>query len=159
MHRKRGSRALAPLWLAAIAWVAVLFFFSGQTGAESGELSMQVTRLLLKLFPWLPWTAEALHPVVRKRAHFGIFAVEGALLSAALMVTLRRKSGLGAALACALCAGMAALNEYHQSFMEGRSCELRDMLIDSGGAVAGALAAALLLWLLRRRARRRNVII
>ena len=159
MHRKRGSRALAPLWLAAIAWVAVLFFFSGQTGAESGELSMQVTRLLLKLFPWLPWTAEALHPVVRKLAHFGIFAVEGALLSAAMMVTLRRKPGLGAALACALCAGMAALNEYHQSFMEGRSCELRDMLIDSGGAVAGALAAALLLWLLRRRARRRNVII
>ena len=158
MHRKRGSRALAPLWLAAIAWVAVLFFFSGQTGAESGELSMQVTRLLLKLFPWLPWTAEALHPVVRKLAHFGIFAVEGALLSAALMVTLRRKPGLGAALACALCAGMAALNEYHQSFQAGRSCELRDVLIDSCGALTGIALAALIRHI-RRRVRRRNVII
>ena len=159
MHRKRGSRALAPLWLAAIAWVAVLFFFSGQTSVESGELSMRVTRFVLRLFPWLPWTAEALHPVLRKLAHFGIFAVEGALLSSALMVTLGKRPALGASLACVLCAGMAALNEYHQSFIDGRSCELRDVLIDSGGALTGTLAAALILYLLRRHARRRNVII
>ena len=85
--------------------------------------------------------------------------MEGGLLAAALMVTLRRRPALGAALGCALCAGMAALNEYHQSFMEGRSCELRDVLIDSGGAVTGVLAAALILSICRRRARRRNVII
>lgn len=159
MQKKRRSRATVLLWLAAIAWVAVLFFFSGQTGAESGALSMRVTRFLLRIFPWLPWTAEALNPVLRKLAHFGIFAVEGLLLTSAVLTTLRRRPALGVVLACAVCAGMAALNEFHQSFMDGRSCELRDVLIDSGGAAAGALVASLVVLLVRRRARRKNVII
>ncbi len=159
MQKKRRSRATVLLWLAAIAWVAVLFFFSGQTGAESGALSMRVTRFLLRIFPWLPWTAEALNPVLRKLAHFGIFAVEGLLLTSAVLTTLRRRPVLGVVLACAVCAGMAALNEFHQSFMDGRSCELRDVLIDSGGAAAGALVASLVVLLVRRRARRKNVII
>ena len=159
MQKKRRSRATVLLWLAAIAWVAVLFFFSGQTGAESGALSMRVTRFLLRIFPWLPWTAEALNPVLRKLAHFGIFAVEGLLLTSAVLTTLRRRPALGVVLACAVCAGMAALNHNHQSFMDGRSCELRDVLIDSGGAAAGALVASLVVLLVRRRARRKNVII
>ena len=159
MQKKRRSRATVLLWLAAIAWVAVLFFFSGQTGAESGALSMRVTRFLLRIFPWLPWTAEALNPVLRKLAHFGIFAVEGLLLTSAVLTTLRRRPALGVVLACAVCAGMAALNEFHQSFMDARSCELRDVLIDSGGAAAGALVASRGVLLVRRRARRKNVII
>lgn len=155
MRKKRGPVAPVLLWLAAIAWVAVLFFFSGQSGAESGDLSMRVSRLVVRLFPFLPWTAEAINPVLRKIAHFSIFGVEGFLLCAALVCTLRARRGLGAALAFGLSAAMAALNEYHQSFAVDRSCELRDVLIDSGGALMGVLAA-LIAWFIRRRARRRN---
>ena len=39
---------------------------------------------------------------------------------------------------------MAALNEYSQTFAEGRSCEPRDMLIDFAGAVLGIAAAVLI---------------
>lgn len=159
MDKKRRATATKLLWLAAIAWIAVLFFFSGQTGVDSGRLSLMVTRLLMRIFPWLPWPLDVFHTIVRKAAHFCIFAVEGALLAGALMATLRRRGAPGAALAGALCVGMAALNEYHQSFQAGRSCELRDVLIDSCGALTGIALAALIRHICRRRARRRNVII
>ena len=162
MRRKRNPVLTAILWIAAIAWVAVLFFFSGQTAVQSGDLSMRVLKFLLRLFPSIPYPVEVLHPILRKLAHFGIFAVEGFLLGMAMMSSLRVRT-LGGALAAVCCAAMAALNEYHQSFVDGRSCELRDVGIDTGGALAGILFAALILQLIRcaarRRARRENVII
>lgn len=155
---RRGWLPLMLMWAAAAAWIAVLFFFSGQTGAQSGDLSLRVTRLILRAFPFIRASAEALDPVVRKLAHFGIFAVEGFLLGMAMMRTLRRV-GLGVLLATPICAAMAVLNEYHESFIEGRTCSLRDMAIDSGGALAGILLAALICALLRARRKKRNVII
>ena len=41
-------------------------------------------------------------------------------------------------------------------FSEGRSCEGRDMLIDTGGALLGIGAALLLLWIIRRWKRARE---
>lgn len=162
MQGKHNRVLTVILWIAAIGWVAVLFFFSGQTAIQSGNLSMRVLNFLLRLFPSIPYPVEVLHPILRKLAHFGIFAVEGFLLGMALMTSLRART-LGGALAALICMAMAALNEYHQSFSEGRSCELRDVGIDTGGALAGILFAALVLQLIRcaarRRARRGNVII
>ena len=68
-------------------------------------------------------------------------------------------------IAAALCAllmlalgatALAAGNELHQMFSEGRSCEGRDMLIDTGGALLGIGAALLLLWIIRRWKRARE---
>ena len=46
----------------------------------------------------------------------------------------------------------AVTDEYHQTFVEGRSCELRDMLIDSCGVALGVF----LVFLTNRRQRRRQ---
>lgn len=159
MKRERRTALSMFLWLLAIGWVAVLFFFSGQNGVQSSELSMRVLNYLLRLFPGLPYSMEWMHTVLRKMAHFGIFAVEGFLLGMALMTTMQRRA-LGGTIALLCCVAMAGLNEYHQSFMDGRSCALMDVGIDAGGALAGVLFAALILFWRRRRAqRRRNVII
>ena len=47
---------------------------------------------------------------------------------------------------------LAGLDEYHQTFIPGRSGELRDVCVD----LAGAALAAALVWLLLRAARWRN---
>lgn len=155
MRNWRNFRRSVFFWIAAAAWCGVLFYFSGQSGAESSALSMRVTRFVLRLFPFLPFTAAALNPILRDFAHFGIFAVEGFLLGIATMSTLPRRvpGGLLAALSCA---AVAAANEYHQSFVAGRACEAKDMLVDSGGALVGVLMAALALALALRIARRRK---
>ena len=155
MRTRRNPYLCVCLWLAAIGWCGVLFYFSGQSAAISRELSMRFTRFILRLFPSLPYSAATLHPILRKCAHYGIFAVEGLLLASALMVTLRRRFA-GSALTMLICAIMAMLNEYHQSFAEGRSCEIRDMLIDAGGALTGILLAALIFFIVLRAIRRRD---
>ena len=155
MQNKRRAFRLVIFWALAIGWVAVLFIFSGQTGAESGELSLWLTHLVQRLFPWIPLTTDALEHLLRKLAHFSIFAVEGFLLCLAMMESFRDK-GAGALLSGILCTAVAAANELHQSFIEGRSCEGGDVLIDSAGALLGIAVAALAYFLCRRRRRDRR---
>ena len=152
MQKKRKWLWRTLFWALAIGWVAVLFFFSGQTAAESGKLSLWLTHLVQRLFPWIPLTTDALEHLLRKLAHFSIFALEGFLLCLAMMESSRDK-GAGALLSGILCTAVAAANELHQSFIEGRSCEGGDVLIDSAGALLGIAVAALAYFLCRRRRR------
>ena len=154
MQNRRNPMLCTFLWIAVVGWGIVLFYFSGQDGVVSGELSMRFTRFVLRVFPSLPYTARTLDPILRKCAHFFIFAVEGFLLASAMMATLRERI-MGCVLTVLASAVVAVLNEFHQSFSVGRSCEVRDMLIDTGGAVTGVLFAALLFFLILRAARRR----
>ena len=161
MDNWRRSLLSFFLWIAAAAWCGALFYFSGQNGADSSNLSMRVTEFVLRVIPSLPFTANELNPILRDLAHFGIFAVEGFLLGAAMMTSFRPWA-IGGLLAKISCAVVAVCNEIHQSFVDGRSCEVQDMLVDAGGGATGVLFAVLLLALAfglanRRRERRKNV--
>ena len=149
MQNRNNKWLRIILWALALGWGAVLFVFSGQTGPESGDLSRMFTEWLLRVFPGLPWTVWQLEPVLRKLAHFGIFAVEGLLLGLAIMETFQDIS-VGFVLAGMSCTIVAALNEFHQSLVAGRNGNGIDVWIDSAGALCGAVAAALLFWLAGR---------
>lgn len=143
-QRKKAATIFGIL---ALAWIAVLFYFSGQDGVTSEHLSLRFAEKISKWFPWLAMDAVALNPILRKLAHVAIFAVEGFLMGLCLMNAMR--CGRGAVLSITLCAMMAAANEYHQTFAGGRSCSLRDILIDSAGALLGIAVAALLIAIAR----------
>lgn len=141
--RNHGGKSTAIFAAAAIAWIGVLFFFSGQVGEDSSALSGGVTQLL---FGWLlDWGMDfdLLHHCVRKAAHFGIFAVEGCLMGMALLNGLKRRTAvLLTGVGCAL---LAVLNELHQMQAAGRVCSVADMAIDFCGALTGLAAAAAIL--------------
>ena len=48
------------------------------------------------------------------------------------------------------CMGFAGLDEWHQSFVPGRSPALRDVFIDTAGSLAGIYATRLVCWIGRR---------
>ena len=50
----------------------------------------------------------------------------------------------------------AVTDEFHQSFVPGRSCELRDVVIDSCGVLTGVLAALLAEWIRAQREEERR---
>ena len=154
MQNKGRVLRMSIFWLLAIGWIAVLFFFSGQTAVESSALSGWVVDFIRGVFPFNRIPADQLTHVVRKLAHFCIFAVEGFLLCLATAESFQDVS-VGAVLSVIACTALAAANELHQMFFEGRSCEGRDMLIDAGGALLG-VGAALLLHIIRRRKRARK---
>ncbi len=144
-------------FLPAAAWYAVIFAFSAQTGEESGRLSGAVARRSIGLLGELgeifetDWDAFLLLTFfVRKAAHMSIYFILAALLFYALWRSgLRPRPGMAAAVG--LCALLAGLDEFHQTFVPGRDGKLSDVLIDLSGGVC-----FLLFWWLAAALRRKK---
>ena len=138
------------LWrfLPACVWYGVIWFFSAQTGAESQEVSDGVLGLfgydiqnsLMVISLWLSF-------LVRKAAHMGIFFVLTGLLYWALkgMPKWRGWTALG------ICGVLAALDEFHQFFVPGRSGKWQDVCIDLLGGACFFLFLALVRWFQNRK--------
>lgn len=104
------------LWAAAaLAWMGVIWFFSDQPNLSSG----------LTADWWL-----------RKGAHITEYAVLTVLLFAALRGK-NWKTALAGAVVIAIL--YAALDERHQTWIEGRSGNLKDVGIDTAGALLAAV--------------------
>jgi VanZ family protein len=107
-------------WLAPLALMAVIFFFSAQPDLSSG-LGLVDT-------------------IGRKLIHFAQYALLALLWWRALRTKLEdRRAALAAFVVTAL---YAATDEYHQSFVEGRNGSPIDWAIDSAGAAVASLWAA-----------------
>ena len=141
----RKSGRTAALWAAAALWTALLFYLAAQNGAESGALSGRILQIVLRILPGLADAQDILHTVLRKLAHFGGFMIESFLIAAAIKRTWPR---IWLRIGALLCALLAALNELAQLFSGGRSCEIRDMLIDFCGALLGM---GVVHWVARRK--------
>ncbi|RKL68203.1 VanZ family protein [Salipaludibacillus neizhouensis] len=127
-------------WTAAVSWMALIFYLSHQPATESSELSTGITEVILStvesIAPNLDVDMSYFNHIVRKNAHFFAYLTLGLLVLHAM-----RRSGVrgyqGAASALVIGVLYAISDEVHQLFIPGRSGEVRDVLIDSGGASAG----------------------
>ena len=142
----RKSGKAAALWAAAALWTALLFYLAAQNGAESGALSGRILQIVLRILPGLADAQDILHTALRKLAHFGGFMIEGFLIAMAIKRTWPQ---IWLRIGAPVCALLAVLNEITQLFSGGRSCEIRDMLIDFCGALLGMGIAR---WIARRKA-------
>ena len=123
-------------------WMVLIFAFSAFSGDESSLQSGRVVALVLSIVRGLfgENTAVALARAglaffIRKAAHFTEYAVLGFLVARALFL-----NGIRPWMpAILICAAYACLDEFHQSFVPGRSMQLRDVCIDSSGAIVGVL--------------------
>lgn len=136
-----------------------IFWFSAQPADESSNLSGRFMAWLLSgqvpLLTWLVTVTRVFEWLnIRKCAHAFIYFMLG--ISAELADGIRERAGrqrIGRTwLFCVL---YACFDEMHQFFVPGRSCELRDVLIDSVGALIGAL----LVFLTRRLREKREKIL
>lgn len=87
-------------------------------------------------------------------AHLGIYALLGLLLLRAFAGGLLERYTWGTAALAVLCAALYGVSdEWHQSFVPGRTADPMDLVADAGGAAAGAAAGLLVArWLRARRA-------
>lgn len=129
-------------WLPAVLWMGFIFFLSHQEAGSSSQLSSGITRTLFNIInstlPWLDLELDFFHFLVRKGAHFTAYLILGILLAKA-MKPLDRKTYFSIFLLCVL---YAISDEFHQTFVSGRSGEVRDVLIDSTGSLTGILVYA-----------------
>lgn len=128
----------------SLSVAAVIFWLSHQTATVSSEESEGLIWRVLNLIPHFARMADSvkyeiidgIHTLVRKTAHFGIYAALGFCVFNYILtyISARKKAVLTSALICFL---YACSDEFHQLFIEGRSGELRDVFIDTCGAVTG----------------------
>ncbi len=146
-----GRKILKFLPLCILALMLGLFFFSSQESGETNSVSWRVCSAAARVFYfnfeyYEPETQETLilglNPFIRKAAHFALYALLGALCYLWL-----RKLRHNLATAMSLCALFAALDEFHQLFVAGRTGKLSDVLLDCAGSACGIGAAFLLLCL------------
>ena len=120
--------------------MAVIFYLSHQPVSASNGLSQGVTEIILeKIKPLITNTEfdfNYANHIIRKNAHFFIYFVLGIFVSNALRKAKGpRVSQLG--LALLICLLFAFSDEGHQYFIEGRGPQVRDVFIDSCGAILG----------------------
>ncbi len=129
---KRTDRKMR---LCATLLVANILFIWGNSmlpGSVSGAISGWVRDIILLLLPGGNVGSGTGHGLLRKAAHFTEFACLGALL-AWLFSMLDKPVVL--ALLCA--AAVAGIDETIQYFIPDRGPGIKDVLLDTAGALAG----------------------
>ena len=131
--------------MCVVFWMTVIFVFSSRDASQSTQDSSRIGYAIAKLTvpdfeTWSPQQqteyVEHIDFYVRKTAHALEYTVLGFLISGAIEIGSGKWMWL---LAWALGAMYAATDEFHQYFVPGRSCELRDICIDSAGVLLGVL--------------------
>lgn len=162
---------LKPLsFVPALLMMYLIFSFSSQTGSESSTLSNKVTESALIVVDHVMdkgWSEEDIQVrvekygfYVRKLAHMTEYCILAITISLPLYVYGLRGFGL-LLLAGVLCVGFAATDEYHQTMVANRGPSLRDVGIDSIGALIGIVLVQIFSWIAlggdtRKRRRRRR---
>jgi VanZ family protein len=127
-------RRFLKYWLPPILWI--VFIFIGSTDLLSAAHTSRF------IGPFLRWfapdvsdeTIGSIQLFVRKCGHLTEYAV----LAALLLRSFRQRLAAGApAMAFILTAILAALDEFHQSFVASRTGSPWDVLVDCCGALAG----------------------
>lgn len=144
-------------WLPVLAIMITIFCFSSQNADNSSQTSGGFAEFLARIIcpdfdgkneTYRLKLLDSCQFAVRKAAHFSIYALMGFLsFNAFRQYKKIPKQQLFSAL---LCLSYSISDEIHQSFVPGRSCELRDVLIDFSGAVSGIIFLTLCLWLYKK---------
>lgn len=131
-----------------IVWMAVIFMFSAKPAEESQEQSYFIGRAIADFvqriggFSWSQERrqafVEAIDFYVRKSAHGTEYAVLGALWMA-VFGSFGKKLKVSGRFSWIYGTLYAISDEVHQYFVPGRACQIRDMVIDSTGVMAGVL--------------------
>jgi len=110
-------KRILKFWLPVIIWMGVIFIFSAIPNLNSGLKEDYILRKI----------AHALEYAILTFLLFRAISAQGILLRKAIIYSL------------IIAVFYAFSDEYHQSFIFGRQCSLRDAGIDSIGILIGEL--------------------
>lgn len=155
---KNNKRILLIFNIAVVViWMIIVFLFSNQNSTNSSNTSANTIRTILKVFNVYDnqndiILIENLQNITRKSAHFILYTLGGFLIynlvrflnknsvfyfkSKKIESYIRKNSVIISILFGAI---YAVSDEIHQYFVPGRSCELRDMCIDTLGIILGVI--------------------
>lgn len=135
-------------WVLLLAFCAVIFIFSNfpadvSSKQSGGVVDFVTDRIITDFKDFSPPKQEAFTDFLsfffRKSAHFSEYALLGALAYYAFVKV--KKYPFRWLLAFIFTIVYACSDEFHQTFVPGRAGMVRDVFIDSSGALIGTLIA------------------
>lgn len=118
-------------WIMLIIWMLVIFLFSSQP--HSGETTKSIIK---QIMPNIKTNSllDMINFIVRKSAHITEYFIL-TLLTISLLKEYTKKQNVILVSSLIFCFIYALTDEFHQSFIPGRSSLFRDVLIDTSGSV------------------------
>jgi VanZ family protein len=144
-------------WGPVVVWAGVIWIFSTHWFTSENTAGVIEPFLHWLIRSLTPATLDFIHHIIRKCAHVTEYFIFGWLALRAF-----RGGGSGLRVAWALAAigtaaAYASLDEFHQSFVPGRTASVYDVMIDTaGGTLAIIVAALIALWLRQGDGRGKN---
>ncbi len=133
--------------LPLIICMGFIFYFSSQDTNQSNSISREFTSNIAKIIfqnfdsmnlDFQNTIIYELNLFIRKAAHFSLFLFISAFIYAELVIWIKNFL-LSGIITIILCMFYAILDEYHQSFTPGRTPLLKDVFIDTSGAIIGVI--------------------
>jgi VanZ family protein len=138
------SRLLS--WLPPVLWMAVILIWLSSDAFSAAQTGGRLESLLRWLLPAITTEQiEHAHTLVRKSAHFTVYAILAALWLRAFVRERVLPLPAAAWLAFAITVAWACVDELHQSTVASREGSAVDVAIDAVGA-AVVLVVARLRW-------------
>ena len=140
------------LVLVLLVTFGMIFNFSNQDSKKSGSTSQKVTEAItkdIKAIQELNKNEKArvidkIEDVIRKIAHFSLYALVGFLLMS-LLITYNINEKNKIISTVTIGAIYAISDEFHQSFIPGRSGQASDVFLDTLGTTIGGLFILLII--------------
>ena len=130
----------------------MIFNFSNQDSEKSGSTSQKVTEAITKDIKSIQKlnknekakVIDKIEDVIRKIAHFSLYALVGLLLMALFSTyNINEKNKIISTIIIG--AIYAISDEFHQSFISGRSGQVSDVFLDTLGVTVGGLFILLII--------------
>ena len=131
------------LWSLVLICMSTIFYLSNMSSNESNTKSINtITKVIDKTTPIKNKTkenqlVESINPFLRKCAHASIYFILAILLIIAYYYTTNKKINIICIKTIIICFIYAITDEYHQTFIIGRTGQFSDVLIDTIGALLG----------------------
>lgn len=143
--------------LLTIVWMIIIFYMSNQPA----QISTQQSNGAINILSSIPIVGNIIDilvlngtatVIIRKTAHMFLYAVMS-ILSFISMYDINRNSKKIYIKSIVISFLYACTDEFHQLFIPGRSCEFKDVLIDTTGAI---IAICIIYFILNKKIRTNN---
>lgn len=151
-------------WIPAVVLMGIIFYFSSKPANDSNQGSLAIVDVVMNMYEKITHVTyqqgerteliNLLNHFIRKLAHFCEYAILSGAIGFHLSV-LKKKGKWLFFIPSILAALYSVTDEFHQTFVPGRSGQIRDVLIDTSGAVAGALLFMLAFALFSKRRKKK----
>lgn len=123
-----------------ILWMMLIFNFSKDNGVESTSLTNEIITRIVTIFTDIEENSEEMQRIIdvsfipiRKCAHFFVYFILGLLVMNTIYICGVSRNTL--IISSILCILFSISDEFHQTFVDGRSGTIRDVLLDSSASL------------------------